>query len=325
MAKIRIGLVGSGSIAPFHFNSFIKNEDAQVLGMCTRQGGNLEKLKRMCQEWNIQAYRDFDELVEDPQIDALEIGSVNTEHFSQIMKAIALGKPVLAEKPVVTDFGLLDQIIQASQQKGVLVFPAHNFVYRGAVQQAKQLIESGQLGRVTYASFISTHTLPAEHIRGWRGQLDQSSGGALMDSGHHQVYLSLYMMGMPQKIQAFRARRVLGEMQGEDIAQINAFYPDQAIGTIMQSWTSGYGDGLNGIKIIGPKGGLQVTDALYFNGEQLNEDASYAGSFVNQARAFTDAILHGRPPLSTLEDTCRTLKIIYGAYESSEQDKVIVF
>jgi len=102
MAKIRIGLVGSGSIAPFHFNSFIKNEDAQVLGMCTRQGGNLEKLKRMCQEWNIQAYRDFDELVEDPQIDALEIGSVNTEHFSQIMKAIALGKPVLAEKPVVT-------------------------------------------------------------------------------------------------------------------------------------------------------------------------------------------------------------------------------
>ena len=325
MAKIKIGLVGSGAIAPFHFNGFSKNEDARVVGMCTRADGNRQKLESMCREWNIKAYRGFDELVEDPEIDALEIGSVNTEHFSQIMKAISLGKPILAEKPVVTDFGLLDEIIRATQEKGVLVFPAHNFVYRGAVQEAKKVLESGKLGRVTYASFISTHTLPAEHIQGWRGKLALSTGGALMDSGHHQVYMSLYLMGMPQKIQAFKSNLVLSGMEGEDIAQINAFYPDHAIATIMQSWTSGFGDGINGIKLIGPKGEIQVTDALYFNGEKINSDADYAGSFINQARAFTDAIIHGKPPVSTLEDTRRTLKIIYGAYQSSEQDKVITF
>jgi predicted dehydrogenase len=325
MAKIKIGLVGTGFIAPYHFNGFSKNEDAKVVGMCTHAHGDREKLDRMCREWNIKAYNGFDEMLQDPEIDALEIGSINTEHYNQIMKAIALGKPVLAEKPVVTDITQLDEIIKASKTKGSLVFPAHNFVYRKAVLEAKKIVESGRLGRITYASFISTHTIPPEHAHGWRSKINIGAGGALMDSGHHQVYMSLYLMGMPAKIHAFKSNIILNDMEGEDIAQINAFYPDQAIGTIMQSWTSAYGDGINGIKIMGEKGHIQVTDALYFNGEEINRDAGYEGSFINLARAFTDAILHDKQPVSTLEDSRKTLQIIYGAYQSSDQDKVISF
>ncbi|MDR3573147.1 MAG: Gfo/Idh/MocA family oxidoreductase [Anaerolineaceae bacterium] len=325
MAKVKIGLVGRGFIAPFHFNGFLNNEDAKVVGMCTHAKGNQQELEKMCREWNIKAYSGFDEMLQDPEIDALEIGSINTEHYNQIMKAIAVGKPVLAEKPVVTDFAQLDDIIQASKAKGVLVFPAHNFVYRKAVRESKKIIESGRLGRITYASFISSHTIPPEHAAGWRGKLNISAGGALMDSGHHQVYMSLYLMGMPSKIQAFRSNILLNGMEGEDIAQINALYPDHAIGTILQSWTSGFTDGLNGIKIMGDKGLIQVTDALYLNGEMINSDADYAGSFIGQAKAFTDAILHDIPPVSTLEDCRNTLKIIYSAYQSSDQDKVISF
>ena len=146
-----------------------------------------------------------------------------------------------------------------------------------------------------------------------------------MDSGHHQVYLSLYLMGMPRKIQAFKTNLLLKGMEGEDIAQINAFYPNQAIGAILQAWTSGYGDGIAGIKIMGDKGQLQITDALYLNGEMIEPDASYAGSFINQAKAFTDAILHDKLPVSTLQDARNTLKIIYSAYQSSAQDQVISF
>src|SRR6476620_2196433 len=98
-------------------------------------------------------------MVEDPAIDGLVIGSVNTEHYSQIMQAIELGKPLLVEKPVVTDFGELEEIIRYAAEKNVPVMPAHNFVYRQAVQDAKKILESGKLGTVTYASFISTHTI----------------------------------------------------------------------------------------------------------------------------------------------------------------------
>ncbi|HEX3047381.1 MAG TPA: Gfo/Idh/MocA family oxidoreductase, partial [Bacillota bacterium] len=169
MAKLRIGLVGTGFIARFHFDGFRKNPEAEVVGMCTHS--NQEKLQRMCAEWGIKPYPNFDAMVEDPKVDALMIGSVNHEHFPQIMKAISLGKPTLVEKPVVTDFGHLEQIMNAAVQKGVVVFPGHNFAYRKAVREAKKIVDSGKLGRITYSSFISTHIISTEHQQGWRSKL----------------------------------------------------------------------------------------------------------------------------------------------------------
>jgi len=121
------------------------------------------------------------------------------------MKAIALGKPVLAEKPVVTDFAQLDDIIQAAKAKGVLVFPAHNFVYRTAVLEAKKIIESGRLGRITYASFISTHTNSRGTCRRLARKAQYQCRRRINGQWPPPGYMSLYLMGMPAKIQAFRA------------------------------------------------------------------------------------------------------------------------
>ncbi|HEX3045700.1 MAG TPA: hypothetical protein VHY08_13165 [Bacillota bacterium] len=112
-------------------------------------------------------------------------------------------------------------------------------------------------------------------------------------------------------------------MEGEDVAQINVMYPDESLGCIMQSWASNFGDGVNGIRIVGERGRILVTDALYFNEAMIEPDADYANSFVNQAQAFTDCVFKGVPPVSTLEDVRNTLKIIYGAYESSERETVV--
>jgi predicted dehydrogenase len=146
-----------------------------------------------------------------------------------------------------------------------------------------------------------------------------------MDSGHHLVYMSLFFKGMPLRLQAFKSNLVLSGMEGEDIAQINLLYPDGSIGNIMQSWTSNWGDGINGVKIIGDKGSILITDALYYNSEKLSTDVEYGDSFSNQAKAFTDSILYGKKPLSTLKDVENALKIIYGAYESSEDSSVKIF
>jgi predicted dehydrogenase len=323
MKKLKIGLAGTGFISKFHYDGFLKNENAAIVGMCTHS--NQEKLHRMCGEWGIKPYGSYTEMVEDPDIDALVIGSVNTEHYNQIMKAIELGKPVLAEKPVVTDFRQLDEIIRYVKEKKVPVMPAHNFVYRKAIQDAKNILDSGKLGTVTYASFMSTHTLSDDHSTGWRGKKELSFGGALMDSGHHQVYMSLYFMGMPKKLQAFKSNLVLSGMEGEDIAQVNVTYAHNTLGCIMQSWTSNFGDGINGIKIMGNKGQILITDALYFIGNKLSDDVDYARSFVHQANAFTDYVFNGIEPISTLEDVRNTLRIIFSAYESSEKGIVVTF
>ena len=329
MNPLRIGMVGTGFIADYHLSAFSKFQGVEIAGIhytSHSQAPSQEKLlqiEEFCAKWKTKNYQTFDSIVKDPDIDALIIGSVNPLHFEEIMSSLDHGKHVLVEKPVVTDFRLLDEIEKKAKQSGLVVFPAHNFVYRSAVRKAKEILDWKKLGKIVYSQFISSHTISSNHANGWRGKLALSSGGALMDSGHHLVYQSLYLMGLPEKIQSFQSNLILKQMEGEDIGQINILYPDGSIGTIMQSWTTDSGDEIGGIKIVGTEGHLEVTDALYVNGEKVDSGADYPSSFDCLAEAFVRAIKNGEKPLSDLADVRNTLKIIFGAYESNRNNKVI--
>ena len=330
MKEINIGIVGTGMMLEFHYNAFSKLPDVSVKG-CTRefygdeekQKKQLRSLQDVADKFHIKAYNNFDEIVNDDTLDALVITSINPHHFNHIMKALEKGKHVVVEKPVVTDFHDLDTIKAKAEEKGLVIFPSHNFVYRPAVKKAKEIIESGTLGTLVYSSFISCFLLKEEHANGWRASAGLSKGGALMDSGHHQVYQSLYLLGMPQKIQGLKSNQVLKHMEVEDFAMINAFYADGSIANIGQGHASNFGNIVEGIKIVGEKGNIVVSDACYHNGEKVAEDTDYGNSFYHQAKHFIECITEKKKPVSTLEDVKNTLKIIYGAYESAEKDSVV--
>jgi len=184
-------------------------------------------------------------------------------------------------------------------------------------------MRTGFLGQVVYASFCSNHTISKEHETGWRSKLALGSGGALMDSGHHQVYQSLGFMGRPVNLHAFKSRLVLTGMEGEDTAHVQLEYASGALGTVFQSWNNNSGGPLDGIRIVGTRGSLQISDALYLNGEKRSTDTDYPNSFVHQARAFLDVVLHGKTPASTLDDARDTLELILLAYQSCETGRVV--
>lgn len=330
MDKLRIGMVGMGFIADWHYDGFQANPKAEIVGMTRNYYGDDQqqteqksRLKAKCQEWDIQAYENFDEMVGSPDIDAMIIGSINPYHYEQIKRGIENGKHMLVEKPVVTDFDQLDDIENLIKEKNVKIFPAHNFVYRGAVQQAKELIDAGKLGQIIHASFIITHTIGEDHATGWRAVEELGKGGTLIDSGHHLIYQTLYLLGKPEKIQGFTSKMVLKNMDCEDTAQVNMKYPDGSMAVVMQSWTSDHADGINGIRIFGTEGSLVITDGLYFEGKKMSTDVEYPDSFENQAQAFTDYIIDDVPPLSSLEDVRNTLKITYGTYESNDENVIV--
>ncbi|MGD1007000.1 MAG: Gfo/Idh/MocA family oxidoreductase [Ignavibacteriaceae bacterium] len=332
MKKLRIGMVGFGFISDWHLTGFKDNPDAKITGMCHVFFGNeqqraveMEFLKKKCSELGIKVYNSFESIVNDPEIDALIIGSINPYHFEQIKAAIANGKHIMVEKPVVSDFNQLEEIKQLSAEKGIKIFPAHNFVYRNAVRKAKEIIEAGKLGQIIHSSFIVTHTISEAHATGWRANKDIAGGGALIDSGHHLIYQALYLLGKPSKLNGFKSKMVLKNMDCEDTAQVSLIYPDGSIAVIMQSWTSNHAGMINGIRIFGTQGSIVISDALYFNDEKIDSDVEYAGSFVNQAKAFSDYILKDIPPISGLEDVYDTLKITFGAYHSADTDTIINF
>ncbi len=330
MNKLRIGMVGMGFIADWHFQGFAANPDADIVAMTQDLYGNeqkkqdlLHRLHEKCNRWNIKAIHAFDEMVNDPDIDVLIIGSINSLHFEQIKKAIANRKQLIVEKPVVINMGHMRHIKSLVHENGIKLFPAHNFIYRNAIIKAKEIINEGKIGKIVQASFIITHTISHEHATGWRTKKELAGGGALMESGLHLVYQSLFLLGKPVKVQAFTSNLSLKQLEGEDIAQVNLLYSDNSMAVIMQSWASNFGNHSNGIRIIGTKGEIAITNALYLNGEKLDSEVEYGSTFKNQAKAYTDYIFNDKMPLSTLDDAEDTLKIIQSAYRSSEEDRVI--
>jgi predicted dehydrogenase len=331
MAILNIGIVGTGMMLDYHFDAFNKLPNVKILG-CTRQyyGSPGEQksqqkyLSKKAQKLGIKAYPHFKEMVQVEDIHALVIASINPFHFDQIMEALKYGKHVLAEKPVVTDVNHIDMLASQRIEYGKVLFPGHNFVYRPVVRKAKEIIQSAELGMIIYASFISCFRSGKVHSHGWRASAKLSSGGALMDSGHHQIYQSLFLLGKPIRLQAFTSKQIMTHMEVEDFAMINAIYDDGFITNIGQGHSSDYGDVISGIKIIGEKGNLVITDACYHNGEKIIEDADYKNSFCHQAKYFVDCVENGSPPLSGLEDVKDTLQIIFGAYTSASENKVVV-
>lgn len=315
MKKLRVGLVGTGFIAPFHLDGFSSCAEAEIVGICAHSAH--DRLRALCAERALRPYAGFREMASDPGIEALILGSYNPDHFGQILLALELGKPVLVEKPVVTSLEHYDVLLERSARLGVPVMPAHNFLYRGAVREALRTVRSGVLGRIIFGSFASNHTISAEHASGWRAKLALSSGGALMDSGHHPVYQALAFLGRPERLHAFTSRRVLVQMEGEDAAHVQLLYPDGTLGSILQTWTNNRGGAVDGIRLVGTQGSLEVTDALYVNGQKGNPDVDYARSFHHQAQAFVDCVTRGVAPLSTLRDARDTLELILHAYESA--------
>jgi len=322
--RLRIGIVGTGMIAPYHLDGFRAHaEKAEVIGACSH-APSTPGLERFTSEAGIAAYPGFDDLLADS--DALVVASVNALHEAQVAKAVLAGKHVLVEKPLVVDPTALERLAGvAVRHPGVVVMPAHNFRYRPAFVAALDALRSGRLGRLIEGSFHSSHTISEEHATGWRSRLADSGGGALMDSGHHQTYLALAAFGRPEAVSGSTSRLVRTGMEGEDLAHAVLHYPDGTLVTVTQTWTSDQGADLDGQRIYGTDGRLAVTDDLYLDGEAQGLEASYESSFTGQAGAFLDAISAASEgePLAGLIEAADTLATIRAAYDSARTGRVV--
>lgn len=321
MSKLRVGIIGTGFIATWQANGFRAQPDAVIAGFA----GEKARAAALAAEHGGRAFDSIERMLDDQAVDAVVVGSINPLHHAHVVAAVERHKPCLAEKPVAVDPAQLADIAARVRKHGTLVFPGHNFLYRPAVVAAKRAIDAGVLGTRVHASFVSTHTISPAHAAGWRGRLAESGGGALMDSGHHQVYQALHLWGRPVAVQAFTARRVLTGMEGEDLAQVALQYADGSTATIVQSWATGHGGRIDGISILGTEGDVVIADKLYVRGQAQEGSTGYDASFAGQARAFIDAVCGRSSPAMGLDGAADTLALIRTAYQSAREGKVLPF
>lgn len=146
---------------------------------------------------------DLDELMENPDIDAIIVTTPTNRHHEVMVKAAKAGKHIFTEKVIAPTMKEVNQIITAVQETGVKLtvsLPRLNDSYTIAVQNV--LLE-GLLGELTLVRVRVAHN---GAIAGWLPEhfynLEQCGGGALIDLGCHPVYLIRLFLGMPESVSA---------------------------------------------------------------------------------------------------------------------------
>ena len=251
---IKFGILGTGWIADKMADALSSVNGAQKYAVASRGG---DKASAFAQKYGFEkSYGSYEALVADPDVDVVYIATPHNLHFENTMMCIDQGKNVLCEKPFAVNAHQVHQMIDHARNKGVFLMEAMWSRFLPHMIHAKQMVESGQLGKIhlLVADFCIHRPMTDPLDRKFNPEL---IGGALMDIGIYPVFLAQYILGAPLDQVSMAGLGVTGvDLNCSSIYQ----YPGQTQAVLHSSFLAE-----SGVKaaIYGEKGSL-VFDSFWF-------------------------------------------------------------
>ena len=324
---VRIGLIGAGGIAGAHVEGYLRNPD--VITFAAVADPVRASAEKRAAESGAAIYADYLVMLAEADSDAVDLCLPHHLHKDAIVAAARAGKHILCEKPLCLTPEEAAEVSAAVEEAGVTLMCAHNQLFLPAVARAKELIESGAIGRVyevrTTDSFFNDFD-PSS--MGWRAHAATSGGGELIDTGYHPTYLLLHLAGgAPVEVTAMLATHRLSFMEGEDSATVLVRFDNGVIGTVVTSWAYEAAPGTEKFSAVGELGSLTsdgTTLAVKRRGEAEPTVVALepVHQFGEELKHFARSVLDGTRPLHTQKEGIEVLGIILGAYEAARTDTV---
>ena len=222
---------------------------------------NTARGRKYAEQFGATFFESYDELLADRSIDGIVLNSATSEHTRLILKAIEAGKKIFSEKVLALTTADCLTIQEALAKTGAELTLSLVKKCDPAFYFAKQLVKSGELGRITYARMRNVHD---GSIRNWLPEhfynKEQCGGGAMIDLGAHPMYLLNWLLGEPKTIQS-----VFTEITGhgvEDNAVSVIEFEQGAIGVSETGFVSCYNPAT--LEISGTKGALFIRDGVTY-------------------------------------------------------------
>lgn len=332
--KIRWGLLSTAWINDAMLGPMRRSPRSELVAVASR---SRLKAESYAAENDIpRAYGSYEQLLDDPEIDAIYNPLPNTMHAEWTIRAAAAGKHVMCEKPIVTTLEDLDAVESAAREHGVTVFEAITFLHHPQLQKIREMISAGQLGNVELIVCWDAFCLPPEDRDSIR--LDpQLAGGALWDVGVYpnNFVISLADVGPPVQVWA---QQTLGTT-GVDMTLIGQLrFSNNMAAQISCGMRSA---NRRGAQIIGTEGMLVVLDHL--SGAEWPGDPPQTGqltysdtkgnqrvieipavdAYEGEVQAMEACILDGAEPVVSIEQSREFLKSVLALYQSARTGQVI--
>ncbi len=199
MRKVKWGVMGTADIAQgATIPGMLLAENCELYAIA---GRSLEKAQSFQKRFGFEkAYGSYDELLNDPAVEAVYVPLPNNLHCEWSIRAMEAGKHVLCEKPLAVSEAQVREMFSAAEKNGVLLMEAFAYLHSPFVRAVKEEIEKGTIGDVCYleSAFVAGRR-PDTDIRLRR----ETYGGAMYDLGCYPLSLILWMMGKePATVQA---------------------------------------------------------------------------------------------------------------------------
>jgi predicted dehydrogenase len=180
---------------------------------------NQERLDKVGDEFSVpRRTTSFDEVLAMGDIDIIDICTPPTLHFPQVLAALATGKQVVCEKPLVGSLKEIDDIAAAETRAAGRIMPVFQYRFGNGLQKAKRIIELGLAGRPYLATVETAWLRGAKYYSvPWRGRFATELGGALLTHAIHAHDILTYLMGDVASVFARTATRV-NSIEVEDCA-----------------------------------------------------------------------------------------------------------
>ena len=261
----------------------------------------------------------YDELLADPDIDAIYNPLPNGLHGRWTVAALDAGKHVLCEKPFTANADEARVVADAAEKSGLVVMEAFHYRYHPLAQRMQDIVESGELGklRAVEASFC----FPLPKFSDIRYNFDLA-GGALMDAGCYAVHMVRLLGGAATngEPEVVRAEAKVRGTKVDRAMRADLRFPAGHTGRVLCSmWSS---DVLKiSARAVGEHGSLSVFNPL--TGHKLTvrtkegkrvEQVSKRATYAYQLDAFAEAVVRGGPVLTPPADSIANMTVIDSIY-----------
>lgn len=324
---IRFGLLGCGTIGAIHARAISQLPGAVLTAVADEIPAAAESFSA---QYHTAWESNLPALLARPDIDVVTLCTPSGLHAQQGILVAKAGKHLLCEKPLDLTLEKIDSLIAACQQYGVTLGGVFQNRFHAAAQRAKQLMDSGSLGELVYASASCLWFRPQSYYdsNSWRGTR-LIDGGALANQAIHTIDLLLWLTGQqPQVISAY-CPTLQRNIESEDLGVALLRFPNGAAGVI-QGTTLAYPGSPASITLCGTRGTLcleeQTITRLAIEGmveEQapsaISPSASDPGALaidnhLANIADFVQALTENRPPLVNGPEARKAVALVEDIY-----------
>lgn len=220
---VNVGVVGIGYWGPNIIRNLSDMRDATLFAVCDQVN---DRLQAACRKYPaVQTYTNFDQMLENPELDAVAIATPVSTHYTLARKALLAGKHVFVEKPLTDSSKTARALTRLARKMRRTLMVDHVFLYSSPVRKIKELIMSGQLGEIYYFDSVRINL-----------GLFQKDVNVIWDLAPHDLAIMDHLLGGNARSVSSTAVRHIKGSGKEDLAYITVRYPKELIAHIHVNW-----------------------------------------------------------------------------------------